>query len=166
MMKADDLSFPRVKSNMGEIVPEAISKIFIFQSIWCSPISSWIIIQSLIKSLLVFHSSCKQDIAANTFSSYKNNLKESSKHACTWMQTFASPPKQIPSRILHASQVLGNVPSVSKQRAEVVLALSSLAFQNHLWAELMNKQKAKTLNYAILTERQIMRNISLFLCVC
>lgn len=114
MVKAGDLSFLRVKSNVGEVVPEAISEIFIFQSLWCSPISSWIMTQSLIKSLLVFHSSSKQDTAANT-SSYKNNLKESPKHACTWMQTFGSPPKQIPSGILHASQALGNVPSVSKE---------------------------------------------------
>lgn len=110
-------------------------------NLWCSPIFSWIMTQSLIKSLLVFHSSRKQDTAANTFFSYKNNPKGSPKHACTWMQTFGNPPRQIPSRILHASQALGNVPSASKQRAEAVLALSSLACQYHLWAELMSKQK-------------------------
>lgn len=49
----------------------------------------------------------------------------------------------------------------SSQQTKVVLALSSLAFQYHLWAELMSKQKAKTWSYAILTERQIMRNKSL-----
>lgn len=108
--------------------------------------------------MLVFYSSCKKDTAANTFSSYKNNMKGSPKHACTWMQTFGNPSQQIPSRILHASQALGNVPSVSKQRAEAVLALSSLACQYHLWAELMSKQKAKTWSYAILTERQILKN--------
>lgn len=39
---------------------------------------------------------------------------------------------------------------------------SSLEFQYYLWVELMSKQKTKTLSYAILTERQIMRNRSFF----
>lgn len=35
---------------------------------------------------------------------------------------------------------------------------SSSVFQYHVWAELMSKQKTMTLSYAILTEKQIMRN--------